>query len=151
MARITDSFNDSLGLSCIVEFSNGMHTWFGDEWTALKDKVYERVNVVSKPFEGVIKEVIDRIDTVRLEFLWIKSRVRGETETKSASSHTECVVRDRSKLLRTNKCVLDHYLMEDIPANAETTVFDLQVAGLNAQLIGINKDLENSVNRYRYF
>ena len=95
---------------------------------------------------------------------------RGETETKSASSHTECVVRDRSKLLRTNKCVLDHYLMEDIPANAETTVFDLQVAGevlytawqqrcltfhyilgLNAQLIGINKDLENSVNRYRYF
>ena len=41
-----------------------MCTWFGDEWTALKAKVYERVNVVPKPFEGVIKEVIDQIDTV---------------------------------------------------------------------------------------
>ncbi|CAG8649105.1 9103_t:CDS:10 [Paraglomus brasilianum] len=244
-AKNPDAFVNSsisLGLSCIVDlsskFSNGMYTWFGDEWTALKAKVYERVNVVPKPFEGVIKEVIDRIDTfcrayeywdarnflldqmkdrsctvlykqiikiyfavidmflanpctfvdqsgqrkklTEMEFVLkiaapiidiifsdIKDLVEvrwGETETKCASrcrksdmrivhqtrdielSHTEyaqapmpCkVVRDRSKLLRTNKCVLDHYLMQDIPANAETTVFGLQVVGLNAQLIGID-------------
>ncbi|CAG8598234.1 9217_t:CDS:10, partial [Paraglomus occultum] len=183
-----DAFVNSiicLGLSCIVdldsEFSNGMHMWFGNEWTALKEKVYEHVNIVPKPFDGNVKEVIDQIDMVysnnynyqngqrkRLTEMEFVLKMRGETETKCTStpacrkinmrivhqahnielSHTECAqspapmkaVHDCSKLLRTNKCVLDKYLMENIPMDTytETTVFDLQVAGLDAQLIGID-------------
>ena len=54
-------------------------------------------------------------------------------------SHTECarfptpakVVHDRAKLLWTNKCILDHYLMEDpmLASTDETVVFGLQFAG----------------------
>jgi hypothetical protein len=82
---------------------------------------------------------------------------RGETMSKATSksrkidmrvvhrargtelSHTECAraptptkaVSDRAKLLRTNKCVLDHYLMEDITIEAaeKTAIFGLQFAG----------------------
>ncbi|RUP44588.1 LOW QUALITY PROTEIN: hypothetical protein BC936DRAFT_149256 [Jimgerdemannia flammicorona] len=54
-------FECRIGLSSIVdlssEFSSGMCTWFGDEWTALKAKVYERVNVVPKPFEEGIDQI----------------------------------------------------------------------------------------------
>ncbi|CAG8652744.1 4127_t:CDS:2, partial [Paraglomus occultum] len=73
----------------------------------------------------------------------IVHRVRG-----IELSHTECArfptpvkaVRDRAKLLRTNKCILDHYLMEDptLASTDETVVFGLQFAGLNGQFIGVD-------------
>ena len=54
-------------------------------------------------------------------------------------SHTECaraptpakIVRDRSKILRTNKCILDKYLGRNISGQAveDSAVFAFQFAG----------------------
>ncbi|CAG8807871.1 35871_t:CDS:2, partial [Gigaspora margarita] len=55
-----------LGLSSIVdlssEFENGMYTWFCQEWTDIKRKVYGIVNMEPKFFEGEIKNVIDTVE-----------------------------------------------------------------------------------------
>ncbi|CAG8624274.1 12737_t:CDS:2 [Ambispora gerdemannii] len=55
-----------LGLSSIVdlssEFENGMCTWFGQEWTDIKRKVYEIVNMEPNVFEGEITNVIDTVE-----------------------------------------------------------------------------------------
>ncbi|CAG8480152.1 4761_t:CDS:10 [Paraglomus brasilianum] len=63
-------------------------------------------------------------------------------------SHTECArlltpakaIGDRSKCLRTLKCVLDMYLAEDISDDAanDSTIMGLQFAGLEGQIIGID-------------
>ena len=54
-------------------------------------------------------------------------------------SHTECaqapipakIVRDRSKILHTNKCILDNYLRLNIPDKAveDSAVYAIQFAG----------------------
>ncbi|CAG8534906.1 6675_t:CDS:2, partial [Scutellospora calospora] len=55
-----------LGLSSIVdlssEFEDGMYTWFGQEWTDIKRKVYGIVNMEPKFFEDEIKNVIDTVE-----------------------------------------------------------------------------------------
>ncbi|CAJ0884380.1 14102_t:CDS:2, partial [Entrophospora sp. SA101] len=63
-------------------------------------------------------------------------------------SHSECaraattikIIKDRSKCLRTNKCILDQYLMHDLSEDAvkDSTFFGLQLAGLHGQLFGID-------------
>ncbi|CAG8445034.1 10882_t:CDS:10 [Acaulospora morrowiae] len=65
--------------------------------------------------------------------------VRTEDGTKELS-HSECaskatmleILNDRSKALRTNKCILDKYLKNDLPGEAleNTTIFGFQLAGL---------------------
>ncbi|CAG8822819.1 1468_t:CDS:2, partial [Gigaspora margarita] len=62
---------------------------------------------------------------------------RTEDGTKELS-HSECaqkatmvkIIKDRSKSFRTNKCILDKYLENDLPDEAleNTTIFELQLA-----------------------
>jgi len=44
-----------------------MCTWFGEEWTSLKAKVYKHVDMIPNQFEGSTKELIDQIDKVCLK------------------------------------------------------------------------------------
>lgn len=46
-------------------------------------------------------------------------------------SHASKITKDRSKCLRTNKCVLDKYLMNDLPEEVveDSAVLGLQFAG----------------------
>jgi hypothetical protein len=57
-----------LGLSSIVdlsfEFPNGMHTWFEEEWSILKQKVQSRINMLPMKFEGRVLESIVKIEGV---------------------------------------------------------------------------------------
>ncbi|CAG8801774.1 27757_t:CDS:2, partial [Gigaspora margarita] len=244
-----------LGLSSIVdlssEFPNGMRTWFGEEWSSLKQKVQNEINMAPVKFEGCILESIEKIEKVHYHY-WdareylleqMKNRFAtmvylqtmkiyftimdmllndpyifvnedgkenkltemefvlkaiapimdiifsdvhqirlrwGETVSKTSTacrkidlrietrekhielSHTECskaptpakIVRDRSKILRTNKCVLDNYLRWDIPDQAveDSAVFAFQFAvkmclyylvlmnsiGLHGQLLAVD-------------
>ncbi|KAG9295647.1 hypothetical protein G9A89_002965 [Geosiphon pyriformis] len=41
-----------------------MLTWFGEEWNALKAKVYEHIDIVPTQFEGNVKEIIDQIESM---------------------------------------------------------------------------------------
>ncbi|CAG8527663.1 458_t:CDS:10 [Acaulospora morrowiae] len=73
--------------------------------------------------------------------------IRTEDGTKELS-HSECareatfvkILKDRCKSLRTNKCILDKYLENNIPDEAleDTAIFGLQLAALEGQLIGID-------------
>nr|CAG8643792.1 5591_t:CDS:2 [Entrophospora candida] len=89
---------------------------------------------------------------------------RGETVSKATTSckidlrvltvdgielpHSECacaattikIIKDRGKCLRTNKCILNQYLMHDLPEEAvkDSTFFGLQLEGLHGQLFGID-------------
>ncbi|CAG8587558.1 9675_t:CDS:10, partial [Scutellospora calospora] len=50
------------------------------------------------------------------------------------------VIKDRSKCIRTNKCILDTYLMHNLPEEAieNSTFYGLQSAGLEGQIFGID-------------
>ncbi|RIB19222.1 hypothetical protein C2G38_2083569 [Gigaspora rosea] len=50
------------------------------------------------------------------------------------------ILKDQSKSFRTNKCILDKYLKNDLPGEAleNTTIFGLQLAALEGQLIGVD-------------
>ncbi|KAF0342992.1 hypothetical protein F8M41_016053 [Gigaspora margarita] len=50
------------------------------------------------------------------------------------------VIEDRSKFIRTNKCILDIYLMHNLPEEAieNSTFYGLQSAGLEGQIFGID-------------
>ncbi|RHZ47141.1 hypothetical protein Glove_590g3 [Diversispora epigaea] len=73
--------------------------------------------------------------------------IRTEDGTKELS-HSECaqkatmmkILKDRSKSFRTNKCILNKYLKNDLPSEAleNTTIFGLQLAALEGQLIGVD-------------
>ncbi|CAG8517130.1 4078_t:CDS:10, partial [Acaulospora colombiana] len=73
--------------------------------------------------------------------------IRTENGTKELS-HSECaqkatllkILKDLSKSLRTNKCILNKYLKNDLPDEAleDTTIFGLQLAALEGQLIGVD-------------
>ncbi|CAI2191651.1 8824_t:CDS:10, partial [Funneliformis geosporum] len=55
-----------LGLSSIIdlssEFEDGMYTWFEQEWTDIKRKIYGVVNMEPNVFEGEITNVIDTVE-----------------------------------------------------------------------------------------
>jgi len=57
-----------LGLSGIVdltsEFTNGMWTFFGEDWDTLKAKVYDQLNITPLKFEGIIHESVKTIEEV---------------------------------------------------------------------------------------
>ncbi|CAG8778944.1 32888_t:CDS:2, partial [Racocetra persica] len=73
--------------------------------------------------------------------------IRTEDGTKELS-HSECaqkatmikILKDQSKSFRTNKCILNKYLENDLPGEAleNITVFELQLAALKGQLIGVD-------------
>ncbi|CAG8605364.1 11324_t:CDS:10, partial [Diversispora eburnea] len=73
--------------------------------------------------------------------------IRTEDGTKELS-HSECareatfikILKDRSKSLRTNKCILNNFLESNILDEAleDTAIFGLQLAALEGQLIGID-------------
>jgi len=50
------------------------------------------------------------------------------------------IIKDRSKCLRTNKCILDTYLLHNLSEEAieDSTFYGLQSAGLEGQLFGID-------------
>ena len=58
----------SLGFSSIVdlssEYQEGMFSWFRDEWSSLKKKVYDTVNMIPNSFDGEIKTIIDTVEEV---------------------------------------------------------------------------------------
>nr|CAG8492476.1 3899_t:CDS:2 [Entrophospora candida] len=63
----------------------------------------------------------------------------GETISKATKSR-KIDLRVLTKCLRTNKCILDQYLMHDLSEDAvkDSTFFGLQLAGLHGQLFGID-------------
>ncbi|CAG8678233.1 10935_t:CDS:10, partial [Ambispora leptoticha] len=206
-----------LGLSGIVdltsEFTNGMWTFFGEDWDILKAKmcnngkywearefIYDEMknpssvkyhqilkiyfNILEmflknpyvfvcedgqteKPteMEYVVRMIAPTLDIVFSDVTQIICLRWGETVFKTASacrkidlkvvchgrnlelSHSECArttipskaVRDRSKCLRTNQCILNEFLRQDISEDdAENSViFGLQFAALCGQLIGV--------------
>ncbi|CAG8614951.1 1449_t:CDS:10 [Funneliformis caledonium] len=78
-----------------------------------------------------------------------KIDLRIETRRKCIElSHTECaraptpakIVRDRSKILRTNKCILDKYLRRNLSDQdvENSAVFAFQFAGLYGQLLAVD-------------
>ncbi|KAF0501117.1 hypothetical protein F8M41_020136 [Gigaspora margarita] len=70
------------------------------------------------------------------------------TDNKLDLSHSEfaCkatpvkIIKDRSKCIRTNKCILDTYLTHNLPKEAieNSTFYGLQSAGLEGQIFGID-------------
>ncbi|CAG8780847.1 1907_t:CDS:10, partial [Dentiscutata erythropus] len=110
---------------------------------------------------GSILDIIfsDQRDYVRLIWGEIVSQVTNDSRRKidlciktedgtKELSHSECareatlvkIIKDRSKSLRTNKCILDKYLESNIPDEAlnDTAIFGLQLAALDGQLIGVD-------------
>ncbi|CAJ0843880.1 10318_t:CDS:10 [Entrophospora sp. SA101] len=73
---------------------------------------------------------------------------RFEDQNSRELSHIECaqaptpakIVRDRSKILRTNKCILDNYLRLNIPDQdvENSAVLAFQFAGLHGQLLAVD-------------
>ncbi|CAG8462094.1 2199_t:CDS:10, partial [Paraglomus occultum] len=232
-----------LGLSSIVdltsEFTNGMWTFFGEDWDILKAKVYNQLNITPLKFEGIIHKSVKTIEEMcnsckywearefildemknqesgtkyqqilKIYFIILDMFLKnphvficengqmekltemeyvlrmiapildivfsdvthivclrwGETMFKTASarriidlrvvchgqnlelSHSECArattpskaVRDRSKCLRTNQCILNEFLRQDISEDdaENSVVFGLQFAALCGQLIGV--------------
>ncbi|CAG8687294.1 2273_t:CDS:10 [Dentiscutata erythropus] len=117
--------------------------------------------VMERPIDSPILDIIfsDQRDHVRL--IWGESVsqvtndsrrkidlcIRTEDGTKELS-HSECareatfikILKDRSKSLRTNKCILNNYLENNILDETleDTAIFGLQLAALEGQLIGID-------------
>ncbi|KAF0524784.1 hypothetical protein F8M41_014947 [Gigaspora margarita] len=67
-----------LGLSSIVdlssEFSGGMCTWFGEEWSELKAKALALVNIKPKKFEDAIESDINKIEELCNEYKYWEAR-----------------------------------------------------------------------------
>ncbi|RHZ59671.1 hypothetical protein Glove_362g76 [Diversispora epigaea] len=238
-----------LGLSSIVdlssEFSGGMCSWFGEEWSDLKAKALAQINIKPKKFEDAIESDINKIEELCSEYKYWEARdlvyeklkgrpdktriLRqvmkiyffilemflvdpfifvdkegnkqnlteiefvlkvagpiidiifsdvqhlvqlkwGETVSKATAvgrkidlqvtcrgknqgkivelSHSECarrttptkIISDRSKCLRTNKSVLDKYLLHDLSDEIikNSAVIGLQLAALYGQIIGVD-------------
>ncbi|CAG8496326.1 859_t:CDS:10 [Paraglomus occultum] len=68
----------SLGFSSIVdlssEYQEGMFSWFGDEWSSLKKKVYDTVNMIPNSFDGEIKTIIDTVEEMCDSYRYVDAR-----------------------------------------------------------------------------
>ncbi|RIA87470.1 hypothetical protein C1645_827748 [Glomus cerebriforme] len=141
----------------------------GDRWTLKSgEKKFEGVIKVEKLYsEYKYWEEGKKQDFTEIEFiLKVFSCCRKETVFKSILagrkidlqiitqegnielSHSKCaryairvkVIKDRSKCLRTNKCVLDQYLKNDFSENMvkNSAILGLQLAAFYGQVIGID-------------
>ncbi|CAG8645977.1 2829_t:CDS:10, partial [Dentiscutata erythropus] len=67
-----------LGLSSIVdlssEFSGGMCTWFGEEWSELKAKALMQINITPKKFGDAIESDINKIEELCNEYKYWEAR-----------------------------------------------------------------------------
>ncbi|CAG8769858.1 30260_t:CDS:2, partial [Racocetra persica] len=67
-----------LGLSSIVdlssEFSGGMCSWFGEEWSELKAKALAQINIRLKKFEDAIESDINKIEELCSEYKYWDAR-----------------------------------------------------------------------------
>ncbi|RUS21643.1 hypothetical protein BC937DRAFT_91989 [Endogone sp. FLAS-F59071] len=138
-----------LGLSSIIdlssEFLGGMHEWFGEHWPTLKAKALEHLDTTAKQFENPMKSDIQKIMEASRRKIDLRIVCR---EKDMDLSHSECaravtrtkVTKDRSKCLRTNKCILDRYLMNNLSEEAveDSAVLGLQFADLYGQVIGVD-------------
>ncbi|CAG8490956.1 1950_t:CDS:10 [Paraglomus occultum] len=67
-----------LGFSSIVdlslEYQERMYSWFGDEWSSLKEKVYNTVNMIPNSFDGEIKPIIDTVEKMCDSYQYVDAR-----------------------------------------------------------------------------
>ncbi|CAJ0844379.1 5444_t:CDS:2, partial [Entrophospora sp. SA101] len=88
-------------------------------------------------------ETVSRVALARKIDLQIiyRSGNKELSHSEAARSTTpNKVIKDRSKCMRTNKCILDQYLMHDLSKEAvdDSAVLGLQLAALHGQIIGID-------------
>ncbi|RGB22725.1 hypothetical protein C1646_775638 [Rhizophagus diaphanus] len=130
-----------LGLSSIIdlssEFDKGICTWFGENWEDLKMKVSKNINFEVKKLEGDTLSDVIKVEKF-LSNLILHIR-RGETVSKSTFKSKDRF-ENRSKCLRTNKSILDTYLLRNLPEEAveNSTFYGIQSAGLEGQLFAID-------------
>ncbi|CAJ0876614.1 8676_t:CDS:2 [Entrophospora sp. SA101] len=90
-----------------------------------------------------VGETVSRVALARKIDLQIiyRSGNKELSHSEAARSTTpNKVIKDRSKCMRTNKCILDQYLMHDLSKEAvdDSAVLGLQLAALHGQIIGID-------------
>ncbi|CAG8638268.1 4631_t:CDS:10 [Ambispora gerdemannii] len=138
-------------------FLENPYTFVNDDGQLQNHTEIQYVMILASPILDIIFS--DQRDHVRLMWGETVSQVTNDSRKKidlcirtkdgmKELSHSECareatfikILKDRSKSLRTNKCILDKYIGNDLPDEAleDTAIFGLQLAALEGQIIGID-------------
>ncbi|RHZ75721.1 hypothetical protein Glove_212g51 [Diversispora epigaea] len=135
------------------EFEEGMYLWFGEEWESLKEKASKKIKFNIQKFEGKILSDITKIEEasetvfkstvcrkIDLRILTIDNNIELSHSEFASNAKLLKIIKDHSKCIRTNKCILDTYLMHNLSGEAveNSTFYGLQSAGLQGQIFGID-------------